>query len=123
MARREISISCTAPQKMTPRIRDKPRAELSGEDLAGRIRAWAGELGFQQVGITDCEVSEAELRLQDWLARGWQGDMEYLWARGKEATRRAELAPGTLRVITVRLNYFPADAAVSWDVRAEVSRG
>src|SRR5579872_5473281 len=123
MARREISISCTAPQKMTPRIRDKPRAELSGEDLAGRIRAWAGDLGFQQVGITDCELSEAELRLQDWLARGWQGDMDYLSAHGTRRTRPAELVPGTLRVITVRMNYFPADAADSWDVLADGSRG
>jgi epoxyqueuosine reductase len=107
---------------MMPRTPDKPRAELSGEGLAARIRAWAGELGFQQVGIADCELGEAELHLQDWLARGWQGDMDYLSLHGTRRTRPAELVPGTVRVITVRMNYFPPDAADSWEVLADASR-
>ena len=107
---------------MTPRSQDKPRAELSGEELAARIRAWAAELGFQQVGIADCELGEAELRLQEWLARGWQGDMDYLALHGKRRTRPAELVPGTLRVMSVRMNYFPPQAADSWDVLADGSR-
>ena len=103
----------------------KPNASLAERDageLVGRIRDWAAELGFQQVGIADCDLGEAEARLQEWLSRGWQGDMDYLSAHGTRRTRPAELVPGTMRVISVRMNYFPAGAADSWDVLGDGSR-
>ena len=84
--------------------------------LAARIRGWGGELGFQQVGIGDCDVGEAETRLMEWLARGWHGDMDYMAAHGTRRTRPGELVPGTLRVISVRMNYFPQEARDSWEV-------
>jgi epoxyqueuosine reductase len=87
--------------------------------LAGHIRGWAAELGFQQAGIADCELGQAEIRLMEWLARGWHGDMEYMAAHGARRTRPAELVPGTLRVITVRMNYFPPEARDSWEVLGE----
>jgi epoxyqueuosine reductase len=87
--------------------------------LAGRIRGWAAELGFQQAGIADCELGQAEARLKEWLDRGWHGDMDYMSAHGARRSRPAELVPGTLRVITVRMNYFPPDARDSWEVMAE----
>ncbi len=96
--------------------------ERSGAALAARIRLWALELGFQQVGIADCDLGEAEGRLAQWLARGWQGDMNYLSTHGTRRTRPAELVPGTLRIITVRMNYFPAEAADSWEVMHDGSR-
>jgi epoxyqueuosine reductase len=99
-----------------------PRAEAAAPDfdaLAGRIRGWAAELGFQQAGIADCELGEAEARLMEWLDRGWHGDMDYMSAHGARRSRPAELVPGTLRVITVRMNYFPPQARDSWEVLAE----
>jgi len=84
--------------------------------LAARIRGWGGELGFQQVGIADCDVGEAETRLMEWLARGWHGDMDYMAAHGTRRSRPGELVPGTLRVISVRMNYFPQEARDSWGV-------
>ena len=84
--------------------------------LAARIRGWGGELGFQQVGIADCDVGEAETRLMEWLARGWHGDMDYMAAHGTRRTRPGDLVPGTLRVISVRMNYFPQKARDSWEV-------
>lgn len=90
-----------------------PRASLSPSELAslaGRLRAWAGELGFQQLGIADCDLGQAEGRLLAWLDRGWHGDMDYMAAHGARRARPAELVPGTLRVITVRMNYFPPGA-------------
>ena len=84
--------------------------------LAAHIREWGGELGFQQVGIADCELGEAETRLMEWLARGWHGDMDYMAAHGTRRTRPGELVPGTLRVISVRMNYFPQEARDSWEV-------
>ena len=83
--------------------------------LVTRIREWGGELGFEQVGIADCEIGEAETRLMEWLARGWHGDMDYMAAHGTRRTRPGELVPGTLRVISVRMNYFPAGARDSWE--------
>jgi epoxyqueuosine reductase len=52
----------------------------------------------------------------EWLARGWHGDMDYMAAHGTRRTRPGELVPGTLRVISVRMNYFPQEARDSWEV-------
>jgi len=106
---------------MTGRSERVPLAESAAVDepvdeLVSRIRQWGLDLGFQQVGIADCDLGEAESRLLQWLSRGWQGDMDYLSEHGTRRTRPAALVPGTLRVITVRMNYFPAEAADSWEV-------
>jgi epoxyqueuosine reductase len=79
-------------------------------ELAQRIKRWGAELGFQRIGIADCELGEAEARLAEWLARGWHGDMNYMAAHGAKRARPAELVPGTLRVISARMNYLPASA-------------
>jgi epoxyqueuosine reductase len=78
--------------------------------LARRIKRWGAELGMQQVGITDTDLTEAERYLGNWLERGFHGDMAYMAAHGGKRTRPAELVPGTLRVISVRMDYLP-DAA------------
>jgi epoxyqueuosine reductase len=77
--------------------------------LARDIKTWGRELGFQQVGITDVDLSEAETRLKEWLAKGYHGSMEWLAAHGDKRSRPAELLPGTLRVIAVRMDYLPGD--------------
>ena len=79
--------------------------------LAANIRIWARELGFQQAGIADTELSQAEARLQQWLAAGYHGDMDWMAAHGNKRSRPAELEPGTLRVISVRMDYLPPDTA------------
>lgn len=76
-------------------------------DLARKIKAWGRELGFQQVGITDTELCEAETRLLDWLEQGLHGEMHYMARHGTRRSRPAELEPGTLRVISVRMDYLP----------------
>jgi epoxyqueuosine reductase len=84
--------------------------------LAQTIKRWGAELGFQRIGITDCELNDAEARLAEWLARGWHGDMDYMAAHGAKRARPAELVPGTLRVISARMNYLPAAARAAADV-------
>ena len=91
------------------------------------IGSWGAELGFQQVAVADCDLSHAEPRLAEWLARGWHGDMDYMARHGVKRARPAELLPGTLRVIAVRMNYTPPAARDSWSVihdgkRAFISR-
>jgi epoxyqueuosine reductase len=78
------------------------------ERLAGRIRQWGLELGFQAVGIADADLSAAEPRLLDWLAQGRHGEMEYMVRHGALRARPAELRPGTLRVISCRMDYGTA---------------
>jgi epoxyqueuosine reductase len=90
--------------------------------LARDIRRWAAELGFQQLGITDCELSGAEARLLAWLERGWHGEMDYMARHGVKRTRPGELVAGTVRVISVRMNYLPAGARDSGQVLNEPSR-
>jgi epoxyqueuosine reductase len=77
--------------------------------LAADIKLWGRELGFQQVGITDIDLSREESHLQDWLAQGYQGTMAWLAAHGNKRSRPAELVPGTVRVISVRMDYLPGD--------------
>ena len=83
---------------------------MKNDKLAEKIRAWARELGFQSAGISDIDLSAAEIELQNWLAQGFHGQMDYMAKHGVKRSRPAELVPGTLRVISLRMNYLPADA-------------
>jgi epoxyqueuosine reductase len=84
--------------------------------LTKRIKQWGAELGFQAVGIADTSLGEAEERLQQWLSLGFHGAMDYMAKHGTRRSRPAELIPGTLRVISVRMNYFPPNARDAWVV-------
>src|SRR5690554_3643024 len=81
--------------------------------LAGQLRVLAAELGFQQVGISDPDLGEHEAHLQQWLDAGYHGEMEWMASHGSKRTRPAELVPGTRRVISVRLDYLPADTRMA----------
>ena len=78
--------------------------------LARSIRKWGSELGFQAVGIAHADLSAAEQGLLDWLASGWHGEMHYMEKHGARRARPADLHPGTVRVITARMNYLPPAA-------------
>lgn len=95
--------------------------------LSGQIRQWGAELGFQAVGISDIQLGQAEARLQQWLAQGYHGVMDYMAKHGTKRSRPAELVSNTLRVISVRMNYYPPHSRGAWDVikdgeRAFISR-
>lgn len=76
-------------------------------ELSARVKTWALELGFQQAGIAGTDLSEHEERLGDWLAAGYQGEMEYMSRHGTRRSRPDELIPGTIRIISVRMDYLP----------------
>jgi len=90
--------------------------------LVAQIRAWAQELGFQAVGISDTDLSTAENGLLQWLADGYHGSMDYMAKHGTKRSRPAELLPCTLRVISLRMNCMPPHARDSWQVLAEGER-
>jgi epoxyqueuosine reductase len=85
------------------------------------LQAWARELGFSQIGIAGIDLSAAEAGLQDWLAAGFHGSMAYMAAHGLKRARPAELVPGTVRVITARMDYLPrllpGEAPPAWIAR------
>ena len=81
--------------------------------LASRIKALAAEFGFQRCGIADVELGEDEGHLRDWLAQGLYGSMAWMAQHGDKRSRPAELVPGTLRVISVGLDYG-RDADEAW---------
>ena len=87
--------------------------------VAADIRRWGRALGFQEVGIADTDLALEERRLLAWLAAGRHGAMDYMARHGATRARPAELVPGTLRVITARLNYRPPAARPSDQVLGE----
>jgi epoxyqueuosine reductase len=78
--------------------------------LVAQVKAWGRELGFQQVGIATIDLEEDERRLLEWLAAGRHGAMDYMRRHGAKRARPAELVPGTLRVISARMDYWPGGA-------------
>ena len=78
------------------------------------LREWARELGFSQIGVAGVDLGSAETGLREWLAAGFHGSMHYMAAHGSKRTRPAALVPGTVRVITARMDYLPAAAAQDW---------
>ncbi|MGH8646993.1 MAG: tRNA epoxyqueuosine(34) reductase QueG, partial [Gammaproteobacteria bacterium] len=79
--------------------------------LTSDIQRWGLELGFQQVGIAGIDLPQDEAHLMAWLQTGYHGEMSYMRRHGRKRSRPAELMPGTLRVISCRMNYLPPTAA------------
>jgi len=89
--------------------------------LAATIKSWGRELGFQAVGIADTDLSAVEPRLGAWLASGFAGELDYMRKHGSKRTQPASLVPGTLRIISARMDYRPR-AAESWGILADGSK-
>jgi epoxyqueuosine reductase len=83
---------------------------INSHQFVSQIQVWARELGFSQIGVAGIDLSSAEPGLSAWLAAGFHGDMQYMAAHGLKRARPAELVPGTLSVITARMDYLPARA-------------
>jgi epoxyqueuosine reductase len=77
--------------------------------LASDIKQWGLDLGFQQIGITDTDLSQYEQRFNDWIAAGFHGQLDYMNKHGVKRSRPADLVPGTIRIITARMDYLPPD--------------
>ena len=95
--------------------------------LKKQVVAWCHELGFQQAGVSDIDLAEAEDRLGAWLDAKFHGTMDYMQRHGRKRSRPEQLVPGTVRVISVRMDYLPEsqDAAkglLDDETRAYISR-
>src|SRR5688572_762641 len=88
--------------------------------LAQDIKTWGREVGFQAVGIADADLAAAEPRLLEWLSQGWHGEMQYMARHGALRARPAELKPGTLRIVSCRMDYAH-DVSRDLPARSEVA--
>ena len=87
---------------------------LDSKALFSQIQTWALELGFSQIGVTGVDLSAAEPGLLSWLANGFHGDMAYMSSHGLKRARPAELVPGTVSVLTARMDYLPTSTPGDW---------
>jgi epoxyqueuosine reductase len=82
--------------------------------LLAQLRQWAHGLGFSQIGVAGVDLHAAEAGLRAWLEAGFHGEMQYMAAHGLKRARPAELVPGTVSVITARMDYLPRATPQDW---------
>ena len=87
---------------------------LQQERWRAQWLAWAQQLGFSQIAVAPVDLSDAEPGLLAWLAAGCHGKMDYMQRHGLRRARPAELVPGTLSVITARMDYLPDSVGEDW---------
>ena len=90
------------------------RTQIDLLELWTQIQIWARDLGLSQIGVSGIDLSSAEPGLQAWLEAGFHGSMGYMQSHGMKRARPAELVPGTVSVITARMDYLPADTPPDW---------
>ncbi len=86
--------------------------------LTDNIKTWGKSLGFQQVGVSDVDLSQHEQALRNWLENGYQGNMSFLERNIDKRLSPSELVPGTLRIISVRMDYLPPDASFASNLKS-----
>ncbi|TAL85560.1 MAG: tRNA epoxyqueuosine(34) reductase QueG [Rhodanobacter sp.] len=91
--------------------------------LASDIKRWAIELGFADAGISGTDLGDHELHLKRWLELEYHGEMDYMARHGHKRSRPAELEPGTLRIVSVRMDYIPPGTANAWSVLHDAEAG
>jgi epoxyqueuosine reductase len=102
------------PQTLTP---------SQCQELAGQIRLWGRELGFQAVGISPASVGHHAERLDAWLDKGSHGDMGWLADRAELRREPVRLLPGVQRIVSLRMDYLPPATAAPEAILADVSLG
>jgi epoxyqueuosine reductase len=117
-----LLIILAAPQLPRPEMtQDFSTSQLSA--IKARLTELAREFGFQQLGVAGIDLAEDEARLEEWLAQGRHGDMKFMARHGRRRSRPAELIPGTLRVVCLRMDCFAPDAAPAEEILASPGKG
>jgi epoxyqueuosine reductase len=100
-----------------------PTAKLDAGTLSAHLRDWAKELGFTGLGVANIELPSDEAFFLDWLRAGFNGEMGYMSRHGSKRSRPAELVPGTVSCVSVRMDYWPQAAADAMGALADGSKG
>jgi epoxyqueuosine reductase len=93
------------------------------EEVKRELAARAAALGFAALGVASIEIPEDEQHLLNWLAAGFHGEMDYMERHGVMRSRPQQLAPGTVRVVSARMDYWPEDAREPESVLADPTLG
>jgi len=99
------------------------KTDIDYDHLATQVEKWSKKLGFQQLGISDTQLDKHETHLLNWLDKGFHGEMQYMENHGTKRSRPNDLIEGTIRVISVRMDYRPAQCADSETVMNDSSLG
>ncbi len=95
---------------------------LSSTDLAAlkqELQEQARQRGFSALGVAGVELDADEQHLIRWLDAGFHGEMHYMQRHGLKRSRPQQLVPGTVRVVSVRMDYWPAEARAAAAVLAD----
>jgi epoxyqueuosine reductase len=87
----------------------------SPSDLKAQLAGLARARGFEALGVADVALDADATYLDRWVDAGKHGEMSYMHKHGTKRSRPGELVPGTVRVLTARMNYWPGDARDAWD--------
>ena len=87
---------------------------MNAQQVVNLLHEWARQEGFSQIGIADVDLSAAEAGFLAWLRAGFGAGMGYVSAHGLKRARPAELRPGTVRVLSARMDYLPRDTPADW---------
>ena len=90
-------------------------------ELGDKIKAWGKELGFQHIGFSDVDLKQHEQKFQAWIDNGYHGNMEFMARHGLKRCRPDELLPGTMTVVSVRLDYLPPKASFASNLSKPLS--
>ena len=122
-----LTIILSATQEPTLANPDDHNGTTDMAALKAEVVAWCRQLGFQQAGVSDIDLAAADARLNDWLEQRFHGSMHYMERHGSKRSHPEELVPGTVRVISVRMDYLPdsqqrMQSLLDDEARAYVSR-
>ena len=92
-------------------------------DAKRRLEARAREAGFDRIGVAPLDIPEDEQHLLRWLDAGFHGEMDYMRRHGTLRSRPQELVPGTIRVVSVRMDYWPASARNAEEALGDAESG
>jgi epoxyqueuosine reductase len=97
--------------------------EADPQQLLAKMQRWARSFGFQALGVSDIDLRDAEQHLAAWLEKGFHGEMGFMHKHGSKRSHPEQLVAGTLRVISVRMDYWPGEAAEPWQVINDSEKG
>lgn len=91
--------------------------------LLKQMQVWARSLGFQSLGVSDIALQQAESHLNNWVEKGFHGDMDFMVKHGQKRSHPDQLVEGTIRIISVRMDYWPDGVADAWQVLSDNQKG
>ena len=100
-----------------------PARHIDADEVKRELAARAAALGFAAIGVAHIEIPEDERHLLRWLAAGYHGEMDYMERHGVMRSRPQQLAPGTVRVVSARMDYWPEESASPEAVLADPTLG